>query len=126
MITAAELLGQVIYQPRGRVVPAMSQHDRDDEFETEPGVVKALQVLARKKAAARAEFEDQLEAWQTVGRLIDDRRAAMGLYKRDAAKLIGVCEDSLARYVRAAAPIPRDKWAAIQEHLGVDVAGWIR
>ena len=124
MITASELLGEIRHRPRGRVMPIMSIHDKDDD-DSKPGVVSALRVLAAKHAANRAAFADQLEAWRTVGDIINRRREAMGMYRMDAAKAIGVCEDTWDRYVKAKAAIPQKKWAAIREVFGVDVGAWV-
>ena len=125
MITASELLGEVRIRAHGRFVPAMSAHDAEDAELTAEEVKRMRAAFAqaqriREHRERLMNFSLLHDRWVVIGRLIDDRRAAMGLTRKEAAEAIGTTVNTITGYIRAKVPVHPKFIEPIREVYGID------
>ena len=126
MITASELLGEVRIRAHGRFVPAMSAHD-DEDAELTAEEVKRMRAAFAQAQRVREHRERLMNfslkhaRWVVIGQLIDERRAAMGLTRKEAAEAIGTTVNTITGYIRAKVPVHPKFIEPIREVYGIDI-----
>lgn len=126
MIRAEELLGEVRIRPCGRFVPNMSQHDAEDAELTEEEARKVRASYAQaqriREHRERVMMFSLLHArWVVIGQLIDERRTAMGLTRKEAAQAIGTTVNTITGYIRAKVPVHPKFVEPIRKVYGIDI-----
>ena len=131
MITASELLGEVRIRAHGRFVPAMSAHD-DEAAEPTAEEVKRMRAAFAQAQRIREHRERLMNfslkhaRWVVIGHLIDERRAAMGLTRKEAAEAIGTTVNTITGYIRAKVPVHPKFIEPIREVYGIDIPAMLK